>query len=78
VSLGADIAKHVAYFLPDAFIAELPSLIGKTIPTQTTNTSHGWVVTTETVMLSREETKMREEKALKALARHDVKRRKKK
>jgi hypothetical protein len=70
VSLGAEVAKHVTYFLPDAFIFELPTLIGKTIPTQTTNTSHGWVVTTETVVLSREETKMREEKALKALVRH--------
>jgi hypothetical protein len=78
VSLGADIAKQVTYFLPDAFIAELPSLINQTIPSQSTKTSHGWTVTTETVVLSREETKTREDRALKALAAHEVKRRKRK
>jgi hypothetical protein len=78
VSLGAEVAKRVMYFLPDAFISELPRLITETIPTQTKSSSHGWVVTSETVVLSREETKAREEKALRTLAAHEVKRRKKK
>jgi hypothetical protein len=78
VSLGAAVAKCVAYFLPDAFISELPNLIKQTTSTQTTSNSHGWVVTSETVVLSKEETKAREEKALRALAAHDVKRVRKK
>jgi len=77
-TLGEDVAKRMTYFLPDVFISQLSTLVQETIPTQATHTSHGWVVTTETVKLSKEETKMREEKALRALATHMIKRPKEK
>ncbi|HWN94807.1 MAG TPA: type IV secretion system DNA-binding domain-containing protein, partial [Methylomirabilota bacterium] len=77
VTLGAQTAKHVSYFLPDAFIDEIPKLCVAAPEEPITTKSHGYKVTVETVVLSADETKAREQSALEAYANSIKKKRRK-
>ena len=73
-SLGAEVAAHVGYFLPDAFLAWLQALpppappAPPTAPAPVTTTVRGWKVRTNYPQLTPEETKAREDAAIKLLA----------
>lgn len=78
VTLGPDMATKVGYYLPDAFIEQIPKLAVIEPQEPTITKSHGYVVTVETVVLSAAETKLRERAALEAYANSVRKKRRKK
>jgi hypothetical protein len=63
VTLGSKMAERVTYYLPDAFIEQISKLAAVPPQEPTTGESHGYRVKVETVVLSPDETKLREQVA---------------